>query len=119
MSHLMSCIFARKEHIESTEGSSLEADNLMLDGKICSASDDKGAVATSNSVTYADIRRQHIANISIFLRGSHILKAVSVPQEKSEEFFDSLVDEGNITAANTYEKCYCCISYNIFDVCLF
>lgn len=101
MSHLISCIFTRKGHIESTEGSSLEADNSTLDGKICSASEDKGAVATSSNVSYADIRRQQIANISIFLKGSHIIKAVSVPQEKSEEFFDSLLDDGNVTAAKT------------------
>ena len=101
MSHLMSCIFTRKENFQSYETSFFAPYNLMLDGKVWIAPDDKGALATSNSVTYADIRRQHIANVSIYLRGSHILGTVPVPQEESEEFFYSLLKDGNITAAKT------------------
>ena len=101
MSQLMSCIFTRKPLVENFEPSKFAAYNLLYDGKVWVAPDDNEAVTTSNSVTYADIRRQHIANISIFLRGSQMLKNVSIPHKKSEEFFDTLLEDGNVTAAKT------------------
>ena len=101
MSRLLSSIFTAKDQDESSTPSSFPSKKFKLKGKLRIPSDEKAADASSTSPISPDLRKQHIANISLYLRGSPILRSVPVPHEKSEEFFKSLLKEGNITAAKT------------------
>ena len=102
MSRLLSSIFTGKEEDDSSDPPKFPKRKFKLKGKLQIPSDEKAAVASSSSPISPELRKQHIANVSIFLRGSRILRSVPVPHEKSEEFFKSLLREGNITAAKTY-----------------
>lgn len=101
MSRLLSSIFTGKEQDENAKPPSSPPKKFKLKGKLRIPSDEKAAVPSSSSPISPDLRKQHIANISLYLRGSPILRSVSIPHEKSEEFFKSLLKEGNITAAKT------------------
>ena len=101
MSRLLSSIFTGNEQEDSSEPSLFPKKKFKLKGKLQIPSDEKAAVSSSSSPISPDLRKQHIANVSIYLRGSRILRSVPVPHEKSEEFFRSLLKEGNVTAAKT------------------
>jgi hypothetical protein len=101
MSRLLSSIFTGKEQDDCSEPSLFSTKKFKLKGKLRIPSDEMAAVASSSSPISPDLRKQHIANVSIYLRGSSILRSVPVPHEKSEEFFKSLLREGNVTAAKT------------------
>ena len=102
MSRLLSSIFTGKEHDDSSDPPLFPKRIFKLKGKLPIPSDEEAAVALSSSPISPELRKQHIANFSIYLKGSPILRSVPVPHEKTEEFFISLLREGNVTAAKTY-----------------
>jgi hypothetical protein len=102
MSCLLSSIFTGKEQDDSSDPSLFPVKKFKLKGKLRIPSNEKAAAASSSSPVSPDLRKQHIANVSLYLRGSRILRSVPLPHEKSEEFFKSLLKEGNLTAAKTY-----------------
>lgn len=101
MSRLLSSIFTGKEKDDRSDPPLFPKQKFKLKGKLLIPSDEEAAVASSSSPISPDLRKQHIANVFIYLRGSRMLRSVPVPHEKSEEFFRSLLREGNVTAAKT------------------